>query len=131
MGSELRNGEAQPVPDASESQCQFKRQLGRNATKTFANPAIPKSVGLTGVTISTSRADPAAVAQVRELEPDAFEGVPGVGDDAYFLGPNLLHVRVQNRSFSIRISPEARSPADQAKVREVMVALARTVASRL
>jgi hypothetical protein len=131
VGWELKDGEPQSVPDESESQCEFERQLGRNATKSSPNPAVPSSVGLTSVTISTSPADPEAVAQIRELDPAAFDDVPGLGDDAYFLGPNLLHVRVQKRSFSIRVNPEAQSPADQAKVREIMVALAKTGASRL
>lgn len=131
IGWELKDGEPQPVPDQSESQCEFERQLGSRTTKSFPNPAIPGSVGFTSVTVSTSPADPEAVAQVRELDPAAFEGVPGLGDDAYFLGPNLLHVRVGSRSFSLRINPEAQSPDDQAKVREVTLALARTGASRL
>lgn len=131
VGVELKDGEPQSVPDASESQCEFERQLGMRATKTFHDPAIPTSVGLTSVRISTSPADPEAVAQVRELDPAAFDAVPGLGDDAYFLGPNLLHVRVGNRGFSLRVNPEAQSPGDQAKVREVMLALARTGAARL
>ena len=130
IGSELKDGERQSVP-SPESQCEFERQLGSRATKTFANPAIPASVGFTGVTVSTSPADPEAVAQVRELDPAAFEGVPGLGDDAYYLGPSLLHVRVGGRSFSLRINPEASSPEDQARVREVMLSLAQAGASRL
>ena len=131
IGAELRDGEPQSVPSASESQCQFKRKLGSEATKSFPNPAVPASVGFTSVTVSTSPADPQAVAQIRELDPGAFEGVPGLGDDAYFLGPNLLHTRVGSRSFSLRVEPEAQSPGDRGRVREVMLGLARTGASRL
>ena len=131
IGAELKEGEPQSVPSAAESQCRFKRQLGIRATKTFPNPAVPASVGLTGITISTSPADPAAVAEIRALDPGAFEDVPGLGDQAYYLGPNLLHVRVGNRGFSIRIEPQAQSPEDQARVRDVMLGLARTGASRL
>lgn len=131
IGAELKEGEPQSVPSAAESQCRFKRQLGIRATRSFPNPAIPASVGFTGITISTSPADPAAVAEIRALDPGAFEDVPGLGDQAYYLGPNLLHVRVGNRGFSIRIEPQAQSPDDQAKVREVMLGLARTGASRL
>lgn len=129
VGAELKDGEPQSVPDASESSCEFERQLGRYATKTFPDPAIPASVGLTSVTVSASPTQPATFTEGRELT--GGEGVSGVGDDAFFIGPNLLHVRKGNRSFSVRIEPQAQSPSDQAKVRDVMLALARTGASRL
>jgi hypothetical protein len=131
IGAELKEGEPQSVPSAAESQCRFQRQLGIRATRSFPNPAIPASVGFTGITISTSPADPESVAEIRALDPGAFEDVPGLGDEAYYLGPNLLHVRKASRSFSIRIEPQAQSPDDQAKVREVMLGLARSGASRL
>lgn len=129
VGAELKDGEPQSVPDASESSCEFERQLGRNTTKTFSDPPIPSSVGLTSVKVSTSPTEPKTFSEGRELT--GGEGVKAVGDDAFFIGPNLLHVRVGNRSFSLRINPEAGSPQDQAKVREVMLGLARTGASRL
>ena len=130
LGIGLRDGEPQSVAEPNESSCRFRRQLGRDATRTFPNP-LPASAGFTSLTISASPADPAAVAEIRELDPGAFEDVPGLGDDAYYLGPALLHVRVGQRGFSIRIEPEASSEGDRAKVREAMIALARAGASRL
>lgn len=131
IGSELREGEPQSVADQSESSCRFRKQLGSKAARTFPDPALPGSLGFDSVTVSTSSADPEAVAEIRKLDPAAFEDAPGVGDDAYFLGPALLHVRVGNRGFSLRINPDPQSLDDQAKVREVMLALAKTGASRL
>ena len=83
------------------------------------------------MTVSTSAYDSKAVAEIRQLDPSAFEDVPNVGDNSYYLGSNLLHVHVGKRGFSLRIEPEARSPADKSKVREVMLGLARAGASRL
>lgn len=131
LGRQLRDGDPQSVPEGAGSSCVFKKQLGRDATRTFAVPALPAAVAFGSVTISTSPADPEAVAQIRRLDPAAFDDVPGLGDDAYFLGPNLLHVRVGNRSFSARIDPEARSPEEQAELRKVLVSLGRQGVSRL
>lgn len=128
IGWELREGEPQSVPDGSS--CEFRKQLGSRATKTFPNPAIPSAVGFTSLTISISSVDPEAVAEVRRLAPAEFEDVPGLGDAAYFLGPDL-HVRVRNRGFGLRINPDAQSPDDQAKVRRVLLALGRTGTARL
>ena len=129
VGQELRDGEPQSAQDGST--CRFRKQLGINATKTFPDPALPASLGFTSMTISTSPHDPEAVAEIRELDPEAFENVPGVGDDSYFLGPNLLHVNVGRRGFSVRIDPDATSAEDRAKVRDVILALGRTGAARL
>ncbi|HET7708806.1 MAG TPA: hypothetical protein VFK50_04630 [Sphingomicrobium sp.] len=129
LGQELRDGEPQSAQDGSI--CRFRKQLGNKATRTFPNPALSASLGLTSVTIATSPHDPEAVAEIRELDPDAFDAVPGLGDDSYFLGPNLLHVNVGRRGFSVRIDPEARSAEDTAKVREAILGLGRTGASRL
>lgn len=129
LGHELRDGEPQSTQDGSS--CRFRKQLGSKATRAFPNPALPASLGFTSLTIATSPHDPAAVAEIRGLDPDAFDAVPGLGEDSYFLGPNLLHVTVGRRGFSVRIEPEARSADDAAKVREVMLALGRTGAPRL
>ena len=129
VGTELRDGEAQSVQEGSS--CSFRKQLGRDATRSIPGSPLPASLGFNSVTISTAPYDPTAVAEIRELDPSAFDTVPNVGDDAYFLGPNLLHVRVGNRGFSVRMEPEAQSPDDQAKVRVVMLALGRMGATRL
>ena len=129
LGHELREGEPQSAQDGSI--CRFRKQLGSKATKTFPNPALPASLGFTSLTIATSPHDPEAVAEIRGLDPDAFEAVPGLGDDSYFLGPSLLHVNVCKRGFSVRVEPEANSAEGQAKVREIMLALGRTGVSRL
>lgn len=129
VGAELKDGEPQAVPNDDESSCKFERQLGRYATKTFANPAIPSSVGLTSVTISTYASEPEIFAEGQAMS--GMESVPGVGRNAYFNGPNLLHVSAGNRGFSLRINPLAQSGDDQAKVRQVMLELAKTGTSRL
>jgi hypothetical protein len=129
LGHELREGEPQSAQDGSI--CRFRKQLGSKATKTFPNPALPASLGFTSLTIGTSPHDPESVAEIRGLDPGAFEAVPGLGSDSYFLGPNLLHVNVGKRGFSVRVEPEAGSADIQAKVREVMLALGRTGAPRL
>lgn len=129
VGWELREGKPEEVPGGSS--CTFKTQLGKDVTRTFPNPALPRSIGMTSVTISTSPADPEAVAEIRRLDPGAFEDVPGLGDDAYYLGPDLLHVRVGQKAFSVRINSSARSEGDVAKVRAAILALARTGVERL
>lgn len=129
VGRELREGKRDEAPGGSS--CTYKVQLGKDVTRTFPNPALPPSIGLTSVVVSTSAADPEAVAQVRALAGSEFEDVSGLGDDAYFLGPNLLHVRVGQRSLSVRINSSASSDADVAKVREVILTLGRAGASKL
>lgn len=131
IGAELRDGEPQAVPDASESICRFRKQLGSRATKSFSDPVLPTTLGFNSLTVATSPADPQAVAEIRKLDPAAFEDVRGIGDDAYYLGPTLLHVRVGQRSFSLRIGPEPQSPKDQAAARQVIQALGKAGASRL
>ena len=42
--------------------------------------------------------------------------VPGVGDDAYLNGPDLLFVRVGNRGFSVRIYTDAGTDANRVRV---------------
>ena len=129
VGHELREGEPQPAQDGST--CRFRKQLGIKATKAAAEGALPASLGFTSMTVATSPHDPEAVAEIRELDPEAFDGVAGLGDDSYFLGPNLLHVNVGRRGFSVRIDPDASSDEDRAKVREVLLALGRNGAARL
>jgi hypothetical protein len=129
VGWELREAEPENVPDGSV--CNFDIQRGIDTTRTFPNPALPRSIGFSSVVIGISAADPEAVAEIRQLDPAAFEDVAGLGDDAYYLGPNLLHVRVGDRSFSVRINSDASSEADVAKVRAVILALARSGVSKL
>jgi hypothetical protein len=129
VGQELRDGEPQSAQEGST--CRFRKQFGSKAAKAFPDPALPASLGFTSMTIATSPHDPDAVAQIRELDPEAFDGVPGLGDDSYFLGPNLLHVNVGRRGFSVRIDPDARSAEDRANVRDAILALGRSGAARL
>lgn len=126
VGWELREGE--PRDASAGSSCEFESPPAMYAKRTFPNPALPGSVGFSSLTITTYPSQ-ATFAQGRGM-PDA-EGVPGLGDDAYFNGSNLLQVRVGSGAFSVRIYTDAESPADWAKVRAVMLTLGRTGASRL
>lgn len=128
VGWELREGRREYSTEGST--CTFRRQQGMAATRVFPDPPLPQSTGFSSMTIGASVADQEAVAEIRKLDPDAFDDVPNLGDEAYFLGPNLLHVRVGNRGFSVRINTNPGSEAD-GKVRTVILALGRTGADRL
>ena len=93
------------------------------------NPALPGSAGFSGLTITTYPAQAGTFAQGKAM-PGA-ESVSGLGNDAYFSGPNLLHIRVGARAFSVRIYTDATSPADWAKVWEVMLSLGQSGARRV
>lgn len=127
VGWELRYGVPKDV--SAGSSCGFETQPAAYAKRSYPNPALPESVGFSAITITTHPSQADTFAQGHETP--GSEAVPGLGNDAYFNGPNLLHVRVGNRGFSVRIYTDARAPPDVARVRSMMLALARTGASRL
>jgi hypothetical protein len=60
------------------------------------------------------------------------EDVRGIGDAAYFSGPAMIFVRVSNRGFSIRLHVNSpTTDAGRARLREVMLSLARAGAAKL
>jgi hypothetical protein len=128
VGWELREGEPESAPEGSSS-CDFEMPPQMYVTRTFPNPPLPKSVDFSSLMVTTYPATADDFGEMRNLT--TVEDAPGIGDDAYFLGPDLLHVRVGNRGFSLRIYTNASAEADAARVRDVMLSLARTGASRL
>jgi hypothetical protein len=129
LGWELRDGELEEQPGGTE--CEFEVPPGMYVTRTFENPPLPQSVGFSGITVNTHSSTAANFNEFRQQLGAAAEEVPGIGDGAYFYGPDMLYVRVGNRGFSLRIYADAASDADRAKVREVLLALARLGAARL
>jgi hypothetical protein len=130
VGWELREGEPEDAP-AGASICDFETPPGMSVTRTFPNPALPKSVGFGSLMINTHASDPREFAQFRQTLGAEAEDVPGIGDGAYFYGLNLLYVRVGNLGFSVRIYTDALSEADRGRVREVMLKLGRMGAARV
>lgn len=130
VGWQLDEGESEELP-AGFSKCDFDTPPRIDVTRTFPDPALPQSVGFSSLLVSTHISDAQSFDEFRQmLGPDA-EDAPGIGDGAYFYGPDMLYVRVGNRGFSLRIHTDAASDADWARVREVMLTLARLGASRL
>lgn len=130
VGWQLRDGKAK---DASPGtfECDFVTPPAAYVTKKFPNPPIPESAGFSSLKVHTHPSDPKRFAEGRKLLGAAAEDVPGIGDAAYFNGPNLLYVRVGNRAFSLRTYTDARSDADKARVRDVTLKLAKLGASKL
>lgn len=78
------------------------------------------------VVIVTNPSNPDEFAEFIELfVPDAEE-IAGIGDAAYFNGPNLLYVRVGDRGFSVRINDDLGDG-----LRPAMLALAEAGAAKL
>jgi hypothetical protein len=102
-----------------------------SATRTFDNPPLPEAAGFGSVTITTNRSTPENFTEHRQLLGTGAEDVPGVGDGAYFNGPAMIYVRVGNRGFSIRMHADPTTDEAWARLREVMLSLARAGASKL
>jgi hypothetical protein len=130
VGWELREGEPEDAPVGS-SACDFESPPLMYVTRTFSDPALPQSVDFSSLMINTHPSDAKGFAEFREMLGAEGEDVPGIGDGAYFYGPDLLYVRVADRGFSMRIYTNAGTDADWARVRDVMLTLARLGASRL
>jgi hypothetical protein len=130
VGWELREGEADDAPDGI-SICDFESPPRLYVTRTFPDPALPPSVDFSSLTINTHSADAERFADFRLMLGDQAEDVPGIGDGAYFSGPDLLYVRVGDLGFSARIYTNAGTDADWSRVREVMLQLARLGEARM
>jgi hypothetical protein len=78
------------------------------------------------VMVSTHRSDPAEFDEFRNMIGQEAEVVDGIGDSAYFWGPNLMYVRVGNLGFSLRINEELGD-----RLRPAMLALAEQGAAKL
>jgi hypothetical protein len=130
VGWELRDGEANDMSPGSYA-CDFSTPPQMYVTRTFPNPPLPQSVGFSSVTITTYPADPQTFAMNRELVGPQGEEVGGLGDAAFYNGLDMLYVRVGSRGFSVRLYTDAQDEADRARVRDVMMTLGRTGASKL
>jgi hypothetical protein len=130
VGWQLRAGKAKDAPPGT-FECSFEKPQDMYITKTYPNPPIPKSADFTSLTVHTHPVDPKRFAEFRKNLGAAAEDVPGIGDGAYFYGPNLLYVRVGESGFSLRTYTSATSAADKARVREATLSLAKLGASKL
>ncbi len=130
VGWELGEGESRDAP-AGFSICEFDSPPLLYMTRTFPSPALARSVGFSSFTISTHPSDADGFAEFRQMLGPAVEDAPGIGDAAYFNGPDMLYARVGNRGFSVRIYTDAGSDAEWAQVRDVMLTVGRLGASRI
>lgn len=130
VGWQLDEGESEETP-AGSSKCDFDTSPGIDVTRTFSDPALPQTVGFRSLVVSTHISDAESADEFRQMLGPDVEDLAGIGDSAYFYRPDMLYVRVGNRGFSLRIYTDARSEADWARVREVMLTLARLGTSRL
>lgn len=130
IGWELREGEPEDMPPGSYA-CDFETPPLMYVTRTYPDPALPQSVGFGSLTVNTHPSKAQNFDEFRQTLGPAAEDVPDIGDGAYFYGFDMLYVRVGNRGFSLRIYTDAQSDEDRARVREVLLTLAREGASRL
>lgn len=129
IGYELRDGDPQDVP-AGESQCDFERPPGMYVTRTFEKKLLPEAAGFSSIVITTYRTTAERFAEGRELAGES--DLPGVGDAAYLIGPNLMHVRAGNRGFSMRVHvDQPETEVGRAALRDAMVALGKAGVAKL
>ena len=130
VGHELRDGKAKDVSPGM-SQCAFETPPGAYVTRKFDNPALPPAAGFSSLTVTTFPTTVATFAQSRKTMADATD-VSGIGDGAFLSGPAMIFVRVGARGFSIRVYVETpATDAGRARLREVMLSLARAGAGKL
>jgi hypothetical protein len=127
VGWELRRGEPKDV--SAGSSCEFEVQPAAYAKRTYLNPPLPAAAGFSGVTITVYPAASDTFAQGKTMA--GATSKPGLGDDAYSNGPNLLHVRVGGKAFSLRMYTDEPGEAGRAKLDAVMTQLATTAVARL
>jgi hypothetical protein len=130
IGRELREGERKDAPPGL-SECDFETPPLLYVTRTFPDPALPESTGFSSIKINTHPANPQNFIEFRQTLGAAAEDVPGIGDGAYFYGPDLLYVRVGTRGFSLRMYASPENDSDRTRTREVMLRLAALGASKL
>jgi hypothetical protein len=130
VGCQLRDGVVKDAPPGFYK-CDFTMPPGMSTTKTFPNPPLPESANFGSLIVNTNPVTEANFAESRRLIGPAGEDVQGIGDAAYFYGPALIYVRVGNRGFSIRVYADPKTDSDKAKLREVMLSLARLGVTKL
>ena len=130
VGWQLRDGKAKDAPPGT-FECDFVTPPLAYVTKTFPNPPIPKSAGFSSIKVHTHPSTPKTFIEGRKILGAAAEDVPGIGDAAYFNGPNLVYVRVGDRAFSLRTYTDANTASDKARVRDATLNLAKLGAAKL
>jgi hypothetical protein len=131
VGWELREGKPRTAP-AGASECDFATPPQMYVTRTFPNPPLPPAAGFSSIVVNTHPSDATRFAEFRRQLGARAEEVSGLGDAAYFHGPNLLYVRVGTHGFSVRVYVnEPRTDAGRAALRTVMLNLGRLGVARL
>jgi hypothetical protein len=131
VGHELREGKAK---DASPglSQCGFEAPPDAYVTRRFENPPLPAAANFGSLTVTTFPTTVATFAQSRKTMQANATDIPGIGDSAFLNGPAMIFVRVGARGFSIRVYVDTpATDAGQARLREVMLSLARAGVTKL
>jgi hypothetical protein len=118
IGRELREGERKDAQPGF-SECDFETPPLLYVTRTFPDPALPESTGFSSIKINTHPANPQNFSEFRQTLGAAAEDVPGIGDGAYFYGPDLLYVRVGNRGMPQDVR-EPENDSDRTRTREVV-----------
>lgn len=130
LGWELRDGDPQQVPPGSYA-CEFEMPPLIDVTRNYPDPALPQSIGFSSLNINTYPTTAQDFEQFRELLGEEGEDVPGIGDGVYFYGYDMIYGRVGGKGFSMRIYTDAQTDEDRARVREMMLALARKATAKL
>lgn len=131
VGRELRDGDRNDMP-AGFSQCDFETQPQSATTRTFEHPPLPEAAGFSSVTITTHPTTPGTFAQSRQAIGNSAESVSRIGDEAYFEGPAVIHVRAGDRGLGMRLHvSEPKTEAGRQTLRAVMLSLAKAGAERL
>ena len=131
LGWELRDGKKKDVSPGM-SQCDFTTPPGAYVTRRYPNPALPPAAGFSSVIITTYPTTQKTFNENRRATPGGVSDVPGVGDDAFMYGPAMMHVRVGNRGFSIRLYVnEPKTENGKANLTETLLKIARAGIARL
>lgn len=107
LGTRIQDGELEQAPE-NTSTCRFG--------------------GIANVTINTYATSESEFADFYELNSGDATTVNGLGDDAFVIGDVLLHVRVGDLAFSIRINDEQHQVDD---VEQARVSLAESGVRKL
>lgn len=124
IGRELQEGEPQPTAGGA-SECRFETALGMEASTSYEDPVVPETASAS-VVINTHPSNAEEFDLFQESLGSEAEVATGVGDDAYFWGPNLIYVRVADRGFSLRINADE---SDDQALRAALLGLATAGAS--
>ncbi|MBA3559482.1 MAG: hypothetical protein H0W30_12895 [Gemmatimonadaceae bacterium] len=130
VGWQLDDGDVEDA-EPGAFKCDFETPPQMSVTTTFPNPPLPQSVRFSSMTVNTHPVKQKSFDDFRKMIGAGGEDVPGIGDGAYFYGPNMIYVRVGARGFSLRMYADPTSDSDKAKAREVMLSLARLGATKL